>query len=85
MRTQWPRWWLWEITLSPHVLDRMEDRGFNEVELRGMLERARGYRQDVAEGRWVIRTSHQRTRWEVVVEPDDGQERLVVVTAYTVD
>jgi hypothetical protein len=60
----------------------MEDRGFNEVELRDMLERGRGYREDVVEGRWVITTSHRQTGWEVIVEPDYEEERLVVVTAY---
>jgi hypothetical protein len=50
-----------------------------------MLERARGYRRDVVDGRWVVRTSQRRTRWEIVVEPDEDQERLVVVTAYAVD
>jgi hypothetical protein len=82
---EWPSWWEWELALSSHLQKRMEDRGFNEVDLRDMLERARGYREDVVEGRWVISTSHQRNRWEVVVEPDHEDERLVVVTAYAVD
>jgi hypothetical protein len=60
----------------------MEDRGFNEVELRDMLERAHGYRQDVVEGRWVVATSQRQRAWEVIVEPDHEEQRLVVVTAY---
>ena len=60
----------------------MEDRGFNEVELRDMLERGQGYRRDVVEGRWVIATSHRQLAWEVVVEPDYEEQRLVIVTAY---
>jgi hypothetical protein len=60
----------------------MEDRGFNEVELREKLERGQGYRQDVVEGRWVVTTSHGQQAWEVIVEPDHEEQRLVVVTAY---
>jgi len=63
----------------------MEDRGFNEVELRQMLERARAYRQDVVEGRWVIETPWRDRPWEVIVEPDEDRRLLVVVTAYTVN
>ena len=60
----------------------MEDRGINEVELRDMLERGQAYRQDVVEGRWVITTSHRQLAWEVIVEPDYEEQRLVIVTAY---
>lgn len=59
----------------------MVDRDFNEVDLRTMLQRATGYRRDILEGRWVILTQQQRP-WEVIVEPDDLAELLVVVTAY---
>ena len=62
----------------------MLDRRFIEVDLRRMLERAEGYRVDVVDGRWVIETRHHRKYWEVIVEPDDGQKLLVVVTAYPV-
>ena len=62
----------------------MEDRGFNEVDLRAMLERASGYRRDIVEGRWIIETGHERRRWEVIVDPDVAVQLLVVVTAYPV-
>jgi hypothetical protein len=45
----------------------MTDRRFTEVDLRRMLERASGYREDVLEGRWVIETRHRGRRWEVIV------------------
>jgi len=63
----------------------MEDRSFNEVELRRMLEHARGYRSDILEGRLVIEARHAATKWEVVVEPDEVGRLLVVITAYPVD
>ena len=78
----WPGWWQWELEIGPHVLKRMEDRRFTEVDLRSMLERARRFRPDVVEGRWIIETRHARRRWEVIVEPDDHAALLVVVTAY---
>lgn len=49
-----------------------------------MMERAASYREDMVEGRWVVKTRHRRRPWEVVVEPDRQAEVLVVVTAYPV-
>ncbi|HYV42139.1 MAG TPA: DUF4258 domain-containing protein [Thermoanaerobaculia bacterium] len=72
------------MELSPHLLKRMDDRRFAEVDLRRMLERASGYRADVVEGRWVIETRHRGKTWEVIIEPDMEKLRLVVVTAYRV-
>ena len=72
------------MELSPHLLKRMDDRRFTEIDLRRMLERATGYRPDVVEGRWVIETRHHRRAWEVIVEPDWERQLLVVVTAYPV-
>jgi hypothetical protein len=60
----------------------MRDRSFTEVDLRGMLERAVGYRRGEGPGRWVLETRHRRRRWEVIVEPDPDVRALVVVTAY---
>jgi hypothetical protein len=81
-RRRWPPWWEWELELTPHLLKRMVDRRFTELELRAMLEGAEGYRTDVVEGRFVIDARHRRKRWEVIVEPDPVVKRLVVVTAY---
>jgi hypothetical protein len=60
----------------------MADRRFSELDLRAMLDRPRGYRPDIVDGRWVIVVTHRRRTWEVVVEPDEDNRRLVVVTAY---
>ena len=83
-RRRWPAWWTWELELSPHVLKRMEDRRFTEIDLRRMLERAVGHRANVVSGRWMIQTTHHRRPWEIVVEPDLERRLLVVVTAYPV-
>ena len=60
----------------------MIDRRFTEIDLRRMLERGSSYTPDIVEGRWVVKTRHNRKNWEVIVEPDAEQESLVVVTAY---
>ena len=62
----------------------MEDRDFNEVDLRRMLEHALGYQPDVVEGRWIIEARHYRQRWEIILEPDDFEQLLVVITAYPI-
>jgi hypothetical protein len=72
------------LELSPHLVKRMENRRFTEVDLRRMLERASRYCADVVEDRWVIEVKHRRKTLEVIVEPDVERRLLVVVTAYAV-
>jgi hypothetical protein len=60
----------------------MEDRDFTEVDLRDMLEQARYLRPDIVAGRWIVETRHRRHDWEVIVEPDQEEQVLVVITAY---
>ena len=71
--------------MSAHLLKRMEDRAFNAVDLRRMLEHAAGHRADILDGRFVIDTRHAGRSWEVIVEPDEMRQFLVVITAYPVD
>jgi hypothetical protein len=63
----------------------MEERGFDEIDLRRMLEHARGYSPDIVEDRWTIEASHGGRSWEVIVEPDRLRLLLLVVTAYPVE
>jgi hypothetical protein len=79
---EWPSWWDWELELSPHLLKRMIDRQFSEVDLRRMLEHAVGLRQDVVEGRWAVQAWNLKQPWEVIIEPDFAANVIVVVTAY---
>ena len=81
---EWPSWWEWDLGLSAHLLKRMIDRDFTEVDLRRMLEQASRLRPDVVDGRWVVETRHARHPWEVIVEPDEEIQLLIVVTAYPV-
>jgi hypothetical protein len=48
------------------------------------MGRASGYGPDIVPGRFVVYTRHAARRWEVIVEPDEGLQLLVVVTAYPV-
>ena len=84
-KSDWPDWWGYEIAISSHVVKRMGDRGFTELDLRAMLEDATQWRQAAVPGRVIIQTSHDQRRWEVVVEPDEWRKSLVVVTAYRVE
>jgi hypothetical protein len=53
---EWPAWWEWELELTGHLESRMEDRGFSELDLRGMLQRAVGLTADHVPGRWQVGT-----------------------------
>jgi hypothetical protein len=63
----------------------MEDRAFNEVDLRRMLGHGSGHRTDILEGRFIIDVKHAGRPWEVIVQPDDVRKLLVVITAYPVE
>jgi hypothetical protein len=82
---RWPEWWNYEIVLSPHVVERMEDRQFTEVDLRELLEDASAFRPAVIPGRFVVETTRGGGTWEVVVEPDEVEKSLIIVTAYEVE
>lgn len=84
-KSAWPEWWEWEIELTPHLLKRMLDRRFTEVDLRQMLQIASAYGPDVCEGRFSIDTRQEGKPWQVIVEPDAEDLLLVVVTAYPVE
>jgi hypothetical protein len=68
LTANWPEWWAWELELTAHLLKRMEDRAFNEVDLRHMLEHSSGYRNDILAGRFVVFSKHQGRRWEIITE-----------------
>ncbi|MEM1210275.1 MAG: DUF4258 domain-containing protein [Planctomycetota bacterium] len=81
----WPHWWDWELEFTPHLLKRMVDRDFTEADLRVMLESASGWADNIAPNRFTITARHDGRPWEVIVEPDPDEERLVVITAFPVD
>lgn len=55
-----------------------------KVDLRPMIETTAGIRRGVAKGRWILETAHDGDAWEVVVEPDEHDQVIVVITAYRV-
>ena len=70
------------VGVTPHVLKRMTDRGCSETGLRLMLESASGYRPSSTAGRFVILRPLEAQSWEVVVEPDESLQSLLIITAY---
>jgi hypothetical protein len=62
----------------------MVDRGFTEIDLRVMYDRAKNYRRDYVPGRWFVETSCRRQGWEIIVEPDLEEKKVVIITAYKV-
>jgi hypothetical protein len=79
-----PQWWTFELELCEHLEDRMIDRFFTETDLRIMIADADGIRVGSRVGRWIIETTHMADPWEVVVEPDERDKVIVVITAYKV-
>jgi hypothetical protein len=76
-----PAWWEWELEISSHCLKRMQDRGFSETDLRAMLDDATDLvYQD--HGTYLVFTTRDGAKWEVIVSPDDEQLVVVAVTAY---
>ena len=79
-----PKWWEWELEISPHLVKRMADRDFTELDVRSMLQGATRVRPDVEPGRWIVSSRRRRRRWEVIIEPDPEVRVLIVITAYPV-
>jgi hypothetical protein len=63
----------------------MIDRSFSETDLRTMLEDATGIRPDALPGRWKIDTFHNRQAWIIVVEPNEPEHILKIVTAFKIN
>lgn len=84
-KREWPWWWHWDLVYSSHLLKRMVDRQFSDLDLRRMLDRATHLREDVVDGRCVVETRHLGHPWEIIAEPDFEAEFLLIVTAYPVD
>jgi hypothetical protein len=79
-----PDWWRFDLELSLHVEERMIDRSFSEVELRLMMENPNGRRFGGSVGRLIVETVHLGEAWEVVAEPDELEQVVIVITAYKV-
>ena len=78
----WPPWWDWELELTAHLRERMVLRAFNEVDVRTMLTVATRLRPDALPGRWIAECRWRNRHWEIIVEPDEIAQVLIVITAY---
>ena len=81
---QRPKWWDWDLEISPHLLIRSEQRHFDEVDLRTMIEDAVSMEPELLPDRWRIETKWRRRAWRIVVDVDDHRKRVRVVTAFPV-
>lgn len=81
-RTDPPEWWEWPLAFTPHLEARMEEREFSEVELRTMLLNASRVASARRPGRFVAAMRHRGVPWSVVLEPDESERLLYVVTAF---
>jgi hypothetical protein len=79
-----PDWWNWDLEITPHLLKRMIDRQFSELDLRVMLADAREIKPE-PEGRYRIVTRRDSRIWNVIVEPDFTDQVVLVITAYPRD
>ena len=77
-----PEWWDWELAFTSHVEMRMEERGFTEVDLRGMLDNAVSVERSGRGERWIVSARHGGRSWKIVLEPDADERITNVVTAY---
>jgi len=81
----WPPWWNWEIDLWTHLEEKMEERGFTEVDLRRMLEYAAEYRRvERVVGSSQLGIGGGTGKSLINVQPEPDREILGVVTAYEV-
>ncbi len=77
-----PEWWEWDLAFTAHVESRMEERALSEVELRAMLDAATELLPSLRRGRWIAHARYAGRAWAVVVEPDEDEQLIYVVTAY---
>ena len=48
------------------------------------MQRAHTFGLDEIEGRYIIQTRRQQHEWKIIVEPDETDHLLVVITAFPV-
>lgn len=80
-----PHWWDWELELSEHADDRMEERGTDQLALRWMLHHCSRWRRSRTAGRFIVEATYRGTAWEIVLDPDYDRQCIVVVTMYTTE
>ena len=77
-----PEWMEWDLVFVSHVEERIEERGFTEIDVRTILEEATAATPSRREGRWMVPGQLRGRTWVVVVEPEPEEQLTYVVTAY---
>ena len=80
-----PYWWSWPLVIPDHAANRMEERGWTEIEVRRVLGQPRSLDQDPEPGRWRVPCRRGREHWCIIVEPEKRRRWLVMVTIIRVD
>ena len=73
------------MEFSSELPDRMLDRHFSETDLRQMLHDAGDWQADKEIGRYAVHARWDKGLWEIIVEPDREDQRLVIITAYRLE
>jgi hypothetical protein len=60
----------------------MVERDLAELDLRAMMERALALNWADQPGRWLVESRLDSQPWIIVVEPDQYERKLVVITPY---
>jgi hypothetical protein len=77
-------WLDWDLEISYHAHKRSGPRGFSEADLRTMIADATGFVPSQTAGRYIVHSTFGKEQWRIVVEPDDEEHALIVVTAWRV-
>lgn len=81
---QHPYWWSWPQELTDHVKLQMVDRATRGETLHLLLDHAARVFPGRLPGRWCVESELHGRRWHVIVDVEDDERMLVVVTAYPV-
>jgi hypothetical protein len=78
-----PEWWTWDIELTAHSEERLQERGLTEIEIRTILDKPpRSVEPDPEPGRYRVLTAHRRQLWMVIVEPDVEVRAVVIISVF---
>lgn len=80
-----PHWWGWPLEFPEHVRKRMRQRNLSETDIRHMLFSVRSVRPLDDASRWAVDSELDRQPWRIILEPDQRERLVVVVTAYPLD
>lgn len=82
---QQPYWWTWPQEWTDHVQLQLADRANRGETLHELFANPVRLFPGRLPGRWCVESALHGRRWHVIVDVDDDERVLVVVTAYPLD